>query len=173
MKLLKLMAIIPVIIALSGCSAFGTWYGETKPMMTFGDLKVIKSNGDELTSKIFVWSPKNSAALINHEGRGCVQGAEVFHAKSGEIDISEDLLAMLTGINKSSTSTQTDKALALKITNDILALRTNSERNTFLSIGMFGLCQLQVNGALNKTDLLTLIESLLTNSLEVGKPISP
>jgi hypothetical protein len=172
MMKIKLLIIWVSALLLSGCSVFGTWYGETKPMMTFAELTAGGEGGKVKSSKIFVWSPKNSAAFVNFEGHGCVQGAEVFHEKSGKVDVGAELLAVLSGIDLSKGS-EGEKALALEITNEIVALRTNSERNTYLSIGMFGLCQLQANGGLTKIELLELMGKLLDNSLKIGEGQAP
>lgn len=167
---MKKLIIFLSVVLISGCSAYGGWFGETKPMMSFAELKAQDKDGKSTASKLFVWSPKNSAAFVNHEGNGCVQGAEVFHEKSGKIDVSNELLGILKGIDISSSSSTEDKALALEVTNEIVSLRTNSERNTYLGIGMFGLCQLQANGGLTKNELLTLIGQLIDSSLQVGTP---
>ncbi|MFN3581181.1 MAG: hypothetical protein ACK4VV_12005 [Pseudomonas sp.] len=158
------------MVLISGCSAYGGWFGETKPMMSFAELKAEDKDGNSTASKLFVWSPKNSAAFVNHKGNGCVQGAEVFHEKSGKIDVSNELLGILKGIDISSSSSKEDKALALEITNEMVSLRTNSERNTYLGIGMFGLCQLQANGGITKDELLVLTGRLIESSLQIGKP---
>jgi hypothetical protein len=63
-----------------------------------------------------------------------------------------------------------DKALAIEVTNKIVSLRTHSERNTYLGIGMFGLCQLQTNGGVTNSELLVLIGQLIESSLQVGAP---
>jgi len=156
----RFLTTLILVALLSGCSAYKTWYGETKPMMTFAELPS--------ESKLFVWSPKNNAAFINKDGKGCVQGAEVFNEQGGSLDISNSLLGILKGIQISDQSKPEDKALAAKITNDIIALRTNTERNTYLSIGMFGICQLQINGGLTNSEVLQLSQSLINSSLAVG-----
>lgn len=155
----KTIAILSISF-LSGCSAFGTWYGETKPMMTFAELPS--------KSTLFVWSPKNSAAFVNAEGKACVQGAEIFHEKSGSVDISNELLGVLKGVQLSSESSSEEKAIAISLANDIISLKTNSERTTYLSIGMFGLCQLQANGGITNAEILELVSKLIESSLKVG-----
>lgn len=158
--MLKYALIALSLITLNGCSAFGTWYGETKPMMSFAELPS--------KSTLFVWSPKNSAAFVNGDGKACVQGAEVFHEKSGSVDISNEVLGLLKGVQLSADSSAEEKAIAVSLANDIINLKTNSERNTYLSIGMFGLCQLQANGGITKTELLALVSELIESSLQVG-----
>ncbi|ALO40976.1 membrane lipoprotein lipid attachment site-containing protein [Pseudoalteromonas phenolica] len=156
----KVILSILALTLLSGCSVFQGWYGETKPMMTYAELPS--------ESKLFVWSPKNNAAFVNSQGQGCVQGAEVFHEKSGSVDVSNELLGLIKGIELSPDSSSEEKALAVNIANEIVNLRTNTERNTYLSIGMFGLCQLQANGGVTNEDLLQLVSELIKSSLEVG-----
>ncbi|MDT8895714.1 hypothetical protein RSO41_13735, partial [Halomonas sp. I1] len=67
--MLKTAMMLISIITLSGCSAHGAWYGETKPSMRFAELPS--------KSTLYVWSPKNSAAFVNAQGNGCIQGADV------------------------------------------------------------------------------------------------
>lgn len=146
---------------LAGCSAYGAIFGETKPMMTFVEL-----NGtDGKASRLFVWSPKNTAALVNESGHGCIQGAEVFADKQGKLDLSADALKALAGLPPTGDSA---KALGVEVVNSLIALRTASERNTYLGIGMFGLCQLQANGGLGSNELKDLAVKLFDNSLQIG-----
>ncbi|WP_416396658.1 hypothetical protein [Allohahella sp. A8] len=161
----KLLVSTLLLITLNGCSAYGTWFGETKPMMTFAGFYE-KDTGNQ-TSKIFIWSPKNTAAILDKNGYGCVQGAEVFHNQGGELNASEALVGLLKGVDLSPNSTSDEKALAIKLANDIVALRTNSERATYLSIGLFGLCQLHVNRAISTNQMLDLLNKLFDSSIEV------
>lgn len=94
-------------------------------------------------STLFVWSPEHNAAIANKDGQGCVQGADVFNTKEGKFNISENLFALL---KKTALSDNSDTALNIEITNKLIQLKTNNERNTYFSMGMFGLCQLHANG---------------------------
>jgi hypothetical protein len=186
----RCVVLVLLVLFISGCSAYGSWFGETKPMLTFAELNASKgattnspmrdkgsgevNSGEvnleaspENSSRLFVWSPKNTAAFVNSDGKGCVQGAEVFHEKSGKVDVSNELLGILKGIDVGSESPE-GSGLAIEIANEILALRTNTERNTYLSIGMFGLCQLQANGGLSNEELLELTKELFVGSLTIG-----
>lgn len=167
---MKTIITLLLAVLMSGCSAYGVWYGETKPMMTFAELTTEDEEGAEESSKLFVWSPKNSAAFVNSKGHSCVQGAEVFHEKSGELDVGAELIGVLKGLDLSSSKSGNDKALALKITNEIVSLRTNSERNTYLSIGMFGLCQLHQSGGISQTELQELVLKLFASTLKINTP---
>jgi hypothetical protein len=178
----------PCLVFISGCSAYQSYYGETKPMLTFAELKgratqpnkndnsISKGSDGEVlseevpvagSSKIFLWSPKNSAAIINGNGSGCIQGAEVVVEKSGKFELSADALAAIAA--KPSAGGSGDKALAVEIANAMLQLRTNSERNTFLSIGLFGLCQLAANGNLEKSA----VSAAATKLIEEAARITP
>jgi hypothetical protein len=167
---------------LSGCSAYGVWYGETKPMLTFAqfssdgkdskDLAVLpashaaSSAGASLpeSARIFLWSPKNSAAILNSSGRGCIQGAEVFAEKTGKLDISADLLKTLASL---PTTGNNEKALGLELTNSLIQLRVTSERNTYLGIGLFGICQLQANSGLTQEQAKEAVLKLFEASLKI------
>ncbi|MDT8895260.1 hypothetical protein RSO41_11410 [Halomonas sp. I1] len=58
--------------------------------------------------------------------------------------------------------------MAISLANEIVNLKTTSERTTYLSIGMFGLCQLEANGGIANTELLSLVSKLIDNSLLIG-----
>lgn len=158
----KVMVLISIlgVVSFQGCSAHQFWYGENKPAKSYA----------ELPSKatLFVWNPKNNAAVINSNGKSCIQGADVFHEKSGNVDLSKELLSIVQSISLSTTASSSDKALAVEIKNDIMQLKTNTERNTYLSLGMFGLCQLNANGGLSNTELLQLIGQLIETSAIIG-----
>ncbi|MDQ1210154.1 hypothetical protein QE380_003077 [Acinetobacter baylyi] len=188
MKKLKVLTSILGVVSFSGCTSWSEIkHGETKPQISYVKLeygsgrdnsgKGKDKETDELKSKndikvdannsamIFAWSPKNNAAVINKDGKSCVQGADVFHAKEGSIDIGNDILNLVKGITPSGNN----ELIATKITNKINQLKTNTERNSYLSIGMFGLCQLYVNGQLSESDLKTLVNTLITASAQVGQ----
>lgn len=110
--------------------------------------------------------------MINSNGKSCIQGADVFHEKAGNVDISKELLSIVQGISLSTTASSSDKALAIQIKNDILQLKTNTERNTYFSLGMFGLCQLHANGQISNSELVTLVKQLIDTSVKIGNPIA-
>ncbi len=166
MKRLMVLTAIFSVMGFSGCSGHKLWYGETKPQTAYVGLE------SQYNAKLFVWSPKNNATVINKDGKGCVQGADVFHEQSGSVDISKELLSIIKGITISSSATAEEKALAVTIKNEVLQLKTNTERNTYLSIGMFGLCQLQINSQLSNTELLQLVGQLIETSAKIGNPIT-
>jgi hypothetical protein len=144
--------LVIVFYLLSGCSAYQAWYGETKPGLTV--YKLSDKSG------IFTWSPKNTSAVVQADGDICVQGADIFHAQSGSIEVGNQLAAILKGLETTDLSSE-DKALVAKISNDFSDLKTSTERNTFLSIGFFGICQLHANGALSDQDVLQLAKELI------------
>lgn len=157
---MKTIYLLLTITLLSGCSAYHGWYGETKPMVSYVELTGTPKN----EARLFVWSPKNNAAFANNRSQGCIQGAEIFHEKGGTVDISKDLIAMMSKIATSSSATPEEKAFAIKLTNDIVNLRSNTERTTYLSIGMFGLCQLNMNGGITNNELIRLVSELIEKS---------
>jgi hypothetical protein len=97
MKRLMVLIAILGIVNFSGCSYYQLSHGETKPHVSFVNLSNPKSNVTD-GSTIYVWSPKNNAAVINKEGKGCIQGADVFHNQDGSIDVSNDLLKLVKRI---------------------------------------------------------------------------
>lgn len=173
------------VVSFSGCTSFyGAYHGETKPNISYVKLeygnvnknkedKKIKDNKNDVVLNgndsvmIFVWSPKNSAALINKEGKGCIQGADVFHNQDASVDVSNDLLKLVKGISIDGNASTKDKLLAIQTVSQITQLKSNTERNTYLSIGMFGLCQLYANGKLTETELKELVEKLIDKSASI------
>ncbi len=199
MKKLMVLTAILSVVNFSGCSVAEISRGETKPHISFVQLEngkiIATNNGDseeeinKVESKpkgnvpndkhilnkdviIFSWSPKNNAAIINREGKGCIQGADVFHNQDGSVDISNDLLKLVKGITIDANASTNDKLLAINTVSKIVQLKTNTERTSYLSIGMFGLCQLYVNGKLNETELKGLVEKLITESAQIV-PVAP
>ncbi len=171
-----------------GCTSWSEIkHGESKPQISYVKLEYGSGNRgnssdkekdkqkDELKSKndikvdannsamIFAWSPKNNAAVINKDGKSCVQGADVFHAKEGNMDIGNDILNLVKGVTPSGNN----ELIATEITNKISQLKTNTERNSYLSIGMFGLCQLYVNGQLSSEKISELVKHLIDTSVNI------
>lgn len=194
MKKLMVLTAILSVVNFSGCSVAEISRGETKPHISFVQLEngkiIATNNGDseeeinKVESKpkgnvpndkhilnkdviIFSWSPKNNAAIINREGKGCIQGADVFHNQDINMDISNDLLKLVKGIAIDANASTSDKLLAIKTVSQIIQLKTSTERTSYLSIGMFGLCQLYANGKLSEADLKTLVEKLITESVNI------
>ncbi|MDC5301054.1 hypothetical protein OHW80_06805 [Acinetobacter baumannii] len=147
-------------MSFSGCNT--VLYGETKPQTVHVSLE--KDKG----TTIFVWSPKNNAAISNREGKGCIQGADVFHNEDVSVDISNKLLELVNGIALSKNTSAEDKLVAIDTVSKIVQLKTNTERNTYLSLGMFGLCQLNANGGLSNAELLRLVGQLIEISAKIG-----
>ena len=159
------LTLIFSVVNFSGCSYYQLSHGETKPHVSFAELK----DGNSVEgSKIFVWSPKNNAAISNTNGKGCMQGADVFHNEDVSIDISNKLLELVKGIAVSKNTSAEDKLVAIDTVSKIVQLKTNTERNTYLSLGMFGLCQLNANGGLSNTELLQLVGQLIEISAKIG-----
>ena len=52
-----------------------------------------------------------------------------------------DVMELVKGIAVSKNTSAEDKLVAIDTVSKIVQLKTNTERNTYLSLGMFGLCQ--------------------------------
>ena len=175
MKKIVVWTAILSVVNFSGCSIAEIQRGETKPQISFVSLSDDNKDGLGLNKneenkgslKIFVWSPKNNAAVINKEGRGCIQGADVFHNEDVSVSVSNKLLEIVSGVAASPNVTADDKLAAINTVSKIVQLKTNTERTSYLSIGMFGLCQLYSNGKLNENDLKELVEKLITESAKI------
>ncbi|MEN4984040.1 hypothetical protein [Acinetobacter modestus] len=166
MKKLMVLTTVFSVVGFSGCSIAKITHGETKPHVSFVNLSNPNSNVTD-GSTIYVWSPKNNAAVINKEGKGCIQGADVFHNEDVSVSVSNKLLEIVSGVATSPNVTADDKLAAINTVSKIVQLKTNTERTSYLSIGMFGLCQLYSNGKLNETELKELVEKLITESVNI------
>ena len=168
MKRLVVLTTVFCVMNFSGCSYYELTHGETKPHVSFVNLSNQNRNVTD-GSTIYVWSPKNNAAVINKEGKGCIQGADVFHNEDININVSNKLLEIVSGIAVSPSVTTDDKLAAINTMSKIVQLKTNTERTSYLSIGMFGLCQLYSNGNLTEAELKTLVKKLITESAQLGQ----
>ncbi len=162
MKKLMVLTAMLGAVNFSGCSFAEIRRGETKPHISFVELT--DQNNKATGVRVFAWSPQNNAAVLNKDGKGCVQGADVFNTKDSKIDIGNDILKLLKGITPSGDNS---KLIATEITNKITQLKTNTERNSYLSIGMFGLCQLYANGQLSPAELKELVLKLMETSASI------
>lgn len=166
MKKIKVLIALLGVVHLSGCSWYQLTHGETKPHISFTNLSNPGSNIAN-GSTIYVWSPKNNAAVINNDGKGCIQGADVFHNEDVSVNISNKLLEIVSGVAVSQNVTTDDKLAAINSVSKIVQLKMNTERISYLSVGMFGLCQLYSNGDLSEKDLKELIQNLITESAHI------
>jgi hypothetical protein len=89
----------------------------------------------EVKGYITVWSPEFNGAFVGPDGKGCIQAASYVNSKSGEVGIPAKLF------EKAASGEFTAEYLQ-KIT----PLMEVSRQQTFMSIGMYGICQLVAVG---------------------------
>ena len=118
---------------------------------------------DGLTQKdtLFIWGADYNGAMINKDGQTCMQAASYARSTESSLDISASLLKVLKGIDLNNDN---DKLIALKITESITTLQATSQQSTYLSAGLFGICILHANNALNQGEALVAINNLIKAS---------
>ena len=159
MRLLSLLFFS--VIFLSGCSAYKTWYGSDKPMMSFvvldgyGDIQhgidgiTEEGNNNPLKGYVITWSPEFNGAFVTSSGKGCIQPAMYATTASGDAAIPTEIFTQGTS---GSLTGKYEEALEklIKVT----------DQSTFLSIGMYGICQLAAAGGLSQDDTAELVALL-------------
>ncbi len=159
----------------SGCSAYSMWYGSDKPAISYVLLKakIDKSTGkqkvqvtsdpedinedDKHLGTIMSWSPEFNAAFVTSLGKGCIQPATYAETGSTNITIPAEALS-LDGEGES---------IGVAYTKAIEKLATVTDQSTFLSIGMYGICQLQANDSINNLEVKELVTTLLNKAAEI------
>ncbi len=187
--MIKILFIV-LIALISGCSANRIWYGSDVARLSYvkvngvvdeqGNFKGIELKNavgteDENTvdekhiGALIAWSPEFNAAFISRGGKGCIQPATYSKTNSGSVDVPAEILS--SGV--ASGSLEGDFSQALE------KLITVSDQSTFLSIGVYGLCQLHANGGLTNEQLAMLTQELFekaasaNGSSQQDKPETP
>lgn len=176
---MKKIAIIILATLISGCSANRIWYGSDVARLSYvkvngvvddqGDFKGIKLeesivSEDENTidekhiGALIAWSPEFNAAFISHGGKGCIQPATYSKNNSGSIELPAEIIS--SGVESGSLKGDFSQALEKLI--------TVSDQSTFLSIGVYGLCQLHANGGLTSEQLAELTQELFEKASEAN-----
>jgi hypothetical protein len=168
---MKKIAIIVLITLISGCSASRIWYGSDVARLSFVKVNgVLDANGKytgiELEESVgtedenavdqkhigalIAWSPEFNAAFISRGGKGCIQPATYSKTNSGSAELPAKIIS--SGVESGHIKGDFSQALENLI--------TVSDQSTFLSIGLYGLCQLHANNGLTGEQLAKLIQEL-------------
>lgn len=165
-----------ILLSLLGCSWAEIKNGTKFPLMNTvivykqSDGKVglralndASSEGDtsEVLGYIITWSPEFNGAFVGTDGKGCVQPASYVNTKSGEVGIPAQLIAeVASGEVKGSYSEAITPLMAV------------SQQQTYMSIGMYGLCQLVAVGGIAQGDATEIAETLIEEAAEVSDFLS-
>jgi len=163
-----LITVLCASLFLAGCSANRMWYGSDKARLSWvklegkpaanGDIAIqVSSDGEAASSDqekthlgtVISWSPEFNAAYITDDGKGCIQPAIYARLGSGNVSFPAEVISAAGG-DVSAAYSQALEHLS-KVTN----------QSTFMSIGFYGLCQLEANGGLSKADTAKLGLKLL------------
>jgi len=166
---MKIILMTLCFVGLSGCSAYSMWYGSDKPVMSYVFFKedgtvtteFTQQDRAELQGYIVTWSPEYNGAFVSNTGRGCVQPAIYAKTKSGEASLPTEVFAKLAG----SSDITVSYAEALE------KLVSVTDQATFLSIGMYGICQLSAADMLNSNQTSEVVKLLLEKAAGIkGTP---
>ncbi|EKT4478396.1 hypothetical protein QEL91_004122 [Pseudomonas putida] len=145
-------------VSLSGCSAYKIWYGSDKPMMTYvivkdgqvvAGLQESQQPPREIQGYIISWSPEYNAAFVSASGKGCIQPAMYAVTQSGDASIPAEIFTQgLAGSVSGNYKEALEKLISV------------TDQSTFLSIGMYGICQLAAADAITPEDTAALVQTL-------------
>lgn len=150
----RIIFLLSVSFLFSGCSAYKAWYGTDKPMMSYVIVKESENKSTDVKPKIegyiITWSPQFNGAFVSSSGKGCIQPAIYAVSESGEAAIPTEIFTQGTA----------DKDLQAKYAESLEKLITVTDQSTFLSIGMYGICQLAAAGSLDANQTSELVKLL-------------
>jgi hypothetical protein len=154
---MKYLMGIVVILFLNGCSAYNFWYGTEKPIMSYvfidekGEISDEENEGSKLKGYIVTWSPEFNGAFVSSTGKGCVQPAIYAKNNSGDISLPTNLFTNISNTGEITTEYVETLEKLMSVTN----------QSTFLSIGMYGICQLSAGDLIDKKQTTEVLKILL------------
>lgn len=173
---MRIFFILFLVASLTGCSANRIWYGSDVARLSFvrltgvvddqGNVTDVKiqsassaseqsSGTDKHLGALIAWSPEFNAAFISRSGHGCIQPATYSKTNSGNAAIPAELISK--GVASGSLTGDFSQALDKLI--------SVSDQSTFLSIGVYGLCQMHANGGLTQEQLTQLTKVLFEKAV--------
>jgi hypothetical protein len=168
---MKAFAILVALALLAGCSANKIWYGSDVARISYVMLEAELDDDGNVTrvdiktapteksesgknkkhlGALMAWSPEFNAAFISKSGNGCIQPATYSKTNSANTSIPAEIIS--SGVTKGDVTADFTQALEKLI--------TVTDQSTFLSIGVYGLCQLHANEGLTDAQLTSLTELL-------------
>ncbi len=143
----------------------------------------VKGDTTQTLGSVFIWSNDVSAAIAYPPGAGrppiCMQRAMTAGATSVGATASLSDTALKLANPATAASGSELAAASLAVSNAVMALSVSTERTAYLDTGMFYLCQLHANGALNPNqfeavlkDLISKSATMPTSATTVGQVIS-
>lgn len=125
---------------------------------------------------VIVWSNESNAAIINKQGRVCMQNALAIKTtnSTANVKLSEALLKLSKIASKElKDNSKSNKESLLAVTASIdqaaTLLTTTTERTSFLNTGMFYLCQISANDNIENKDIEKLLAKLITSASGLKK----
>lgn len=143
---------------LQGCSIWQAKWGPDKPHISYVKLEDEKNNP---IGTLYVWNPDDTGAFISNKGDACIQAAEIFKTQKAEFEAAVKLGAFLEKAENIDTIKHVIEETATKLSDKDAAA-------TFLSIAMFNICMLEMNGALDKKQVEEITKHAITKAAEVA-----
>ncbi|MFH4749841.1 hypothetical protein WMQ67_26720 [Vibrio harveyi] len=117
---------------------------------------------------MMAWDNDLSAALVNNNGKTCMQMAMSMRDTSANAtaNVSDAILKVVDKIPDDPTPQELIK-LSGELEKTSKTLRTSTERTSFLLVGSFYLCQFQANG-MSEHNVKALANTLITTAGGIG-----
>lgn len=186
---MKVLWVVIASIFICGCSVYKGWFGSDMPVITkisiegvigpdgkVVDTALMYSREEKVTGSssrsvsstrnahigaLIAWSPEFNAAFISSGGKGCIQPATYAKSNSGSVEVPASLIKQ--GIDSGNLTGDFSQALDKLI--------TVTDQSTFLSMGLFGLCQMHANGGLTDAQLTQLTAILFEKAASMKAAI--
>jgi len=166
MKVMRAVSTIIILVSISGCSAYFKRSIDT----------VHHEKTKEHIGTVIVWANDTNAAILNKDGKVCMQNALAIKTTNSTADVklSEALLKLskVEEKNLEASPSENNEAL-LSVTSSIkqaaTLLTTTTERTSFLNTGMFYLCQILSNSHIRDEDAKLILEQLVVSAAGLGK----
>ncbi|HEL5053339.1 TPA: hypothetical protein UOA92_001113 [Stenotrophomonas maltophilia] len=154
-------ALVVVVVACAGCSTL-----KQEPIQISDGVKT------KTVGSVTTWSPDKAAAVVVNQ-KVCMQlptrivslGGGGLGAASGD---ASGVKSVAGGANVKAAA-----AAAGDWKSTASSAITSTERTTFLSFGLFYLCQMAMNGSIKEQRIEEMMQFLVTESVKIGAETKP
>lgn len=120
-------------------------------------------NPTKTLGTIFVWDADVSAAMIDKNGRTCIQRALTTKDVKASVALSDQILKWARAL-ETTEDEKAQEALSAAIATTSTLLTTTTERTAFLDTGLFYICQLGANNTLKQDEVIELSKQLIQSA---------
>lgn len=154
------------LVSLAGCSTPPSiWelkYGPDKPQFSY-----VRQSTGEKTGDLYIWNPNTTASFTSQNGTTCIQSAGVFRV--GSAAASGKIAADAAG----SSVTGLDVGYSAQSAQAAILLASQDAKATFLSVALFNLCMMSMNGQIQGTDAAAAFSNALEKAANLQSPTFP